>query len=488
MNDYFPLFQSWLLQHPQWLGLSILVISFVESLAIAGLIVPGVALLFLVATLAGGGALSLQATLIMGFAGAVTGDGLSFLIGRIFQKRIPEIWPFNRYPRVMVTGQQFFLRHGGKSIIFGRFIGPVRPVVPLIAGMMNMPPGQYFICNFLSALAWAPFYLLPGYLVGASLQSDIHLPPHFWGSMTIALTSIAATLWLFLHLQARLKYESPFYLRLELWMQRYNQTHRFWRQLSNQRSDQRGEFPLNSLMLLIVTAGLFVLLSLVVVHTPWLTKFDHSVLNFSQELRHPWLDRFFVALTLAGDPEVFYVGFALGGLVLWLKGHTPAMLHLLAGGIIALVGTHALKAGFAIPRPDVAIQAPGSMSYPSGHASGTTLFYSLLATFIGQELSASKRRFLYLAMATPILLVTVSRVYLGVHWLTDVAGGILFGLMISAAVRVSFSRYDRAAITPCLFVWAALGAFTLFTSVYVGTEMEGALQRYGNQQLLSPSH
>ena len=52
-------------------------------------------------------------------------------------------------------------RYGGKSVAFGRFFGPVRAVIPLVAGMMNMPPWRFVVANVVSALAWAPAYLLP---------------------------------------------------------------------------------------------------------------------------------------------------------------------------------------------------------------------------------------------------------------------------------------------------------------------------------------
>ncbi len=478
MNEYLSLFQQWLELNPQWLGLSILVIAFVESLAIAGIIVPGVALLFLTATLAGGGALSLPETLLCAFIGAVAGDGLSFAIGRIFQTRIPTLWPFSHYPKVMAMGQQFFLRHGGKSIIFGRFIGPVRPVVPLIAGMMNMPSGRYLACNLLSAFAWAPFYILPGYLIGASLQTQVSLPPHFWWMLIPSLVIAGGILWLFVHLQARLQYESNLYRKLESRLKRYNQAHHFWRIFSNQRPHHAGEFPLNSLFLFTLSAVLFLILSLIVTTTPWLTPLNNATAEFFQALRHPWIDRVFIAFTLAGDPEIYYVGFVIACLLLWFKGHPAAVTHVVIGGVLTLVFTHALKAFFAIPRPDIAITPPTSFAFPSGHASGTTIFYGLLASFIAQELSRPTRRLVYLAAAIPILLITLSRVYLGVHWLSDVVGGILFGLMLCGAVRISFSRYDRNPITPGSFVWGALALFISVNALYIHQQLPEATDRY----------
>jgi len=54
--------------------------------------------------------------------------------------------------------------------LFGRFVGPVRPVIPAVAGMMQMPAGRFLAVNVASALVWAPAYLLPGIAFGASLE------------------------------------------------------------------------------------------------------------------------------------------------------------------------------------------------------------------------------------------------------------------------------------------------------------------------------
>lgn len=129
------------------------------------------------AVLTGHGATQLSTALLMAFLGAVSGDGLSFWLGKHFKDRIHHIWPFSRYPKVLQSGTRFFETHGGKSVIIGRFIGPIRPIIPMVAGALNMSAKRFFIYNASSAIVWAPMYVLPGFLVGASLQLDVKLPP-----------------------------------------------------------------------------------------------------------------------------------------------------------------------------------------------------------------------------------------------------------------------------------------------------------------------
>jgi len=165
-----------LVAHPGWVGTAVLLIAFVESFAIAGIIVPGVALLAMTAFAAGSGALGLGATLAFAFAGAILGDGSSFLIGRHFGPTL-RARPFFARRDWIARGEHFFAIHGVAGIILGRFVGPIRPVMPMIAGMLGMRASLFFSVNLASALFWAPAYILPGYLVGASLAHELTLPP-----------------------------------------------------------------------------------------------------------------------------------------------------------------------------------------------------------------------------------------------------------------------------------------------------------------------
>ncbi len=163
-------FYAWLLANPDWIAATVLLIAFVESFAIIGILVPGVFLLYVAAFLAGTGLLTLPMTLLTAFLGAVLGDGLSFLLGWRYKNEVRK-WPVLRdNTQWMDRGEQFILAHGTKSIVAGRFIGPIRPLTPLIAGTLSMPPARFFSINVLSAIAWAPVYILPGYALGAAID------------------------------------------------------------------------------------------------------------------------------------------------------------------------------------------------------------------------------------------------------------------------------------------------------------------------------
>ncbi|MGD8617175.1 MAG: DedA family protein, partial [Gammaproteobacteria bacterium] len=151
MSGLFEQVLSWVSLHPVWAGIIVFLVAMAESLAIVGVLVPGVAMMFGVGALISAGALEFWPTVAWAVAGAVLGDGLSFFLGRHFQDHLPGLWPFSRHPEMLQRGIDFFQRYGGKSVVFGRFVGPVRAVIPLVAGMLRMPPGRFLAANVASA-------------------------------------------------------------------------------------------------------------------------------------------------------------------------------------------------------------------------------------------------------------------------------------------------------------------------------------------------
>ncbi|MEW8047534.1 MAG: DedA family protein, partial [Candidatus Thiodiazotropha sp.] len=154
MSEFFTPLLAWIGENPLWAGLTVFIVAFSESVAIIGLIVPGVVLMFGFGALIATGILEFWAVFWWAVAGAVAGDGLSFWLGYHFQDRLRDFWPFNRHPATLRRGITFFQRYGGKSVALGRFFGPVRAIIPLVAGMLGMPPLRFVAANILSALVW----------------------------------------------------------------------------------------------------------------------------------------------------------------------------------------------------------------------------------------------------------------------------------------------------------------------------------------------
>jgi membrane protein DedA with SNARE-associated domain len=150
-------------QNPTWAGLIVFLIAMIESLAIVGIIVPGVAIMFAVGALISNGTLDLVNTVLWAAAGASIGDGLSFALGKHYDQRIYNVNWFKNNPTVLEKGHRFFEQYGVFSVLIGRFVGPIRAVIPLVAGILDMPLKKYIPINIVASLLWAPAYLLPGF-------------------------------------------------------------------------------------------------------------------------------------------------------------------------------------------------------------------------------------------------------------------------------------------------------------------------------------
>jgi membrane protein DedA with SNARE-associated domain len=152
--------------HSHWAAVVMFITAFGESFAFLSLLFPGTTLLIAAGTLMSDGTLSPAPVLIGAILGATLGDTVSYWIGRRFGGAIARLWPFSRHPEMLPAGIRFFERHGGKSVAIGRFFGPIRAVIPLAAGLMQMPSFRFWVANVASALVWAPMLLFAGDAVG----------------------------------------------------------------------------------------------------------------------------------------------------------------------------------------------------------------------------------------------------------------------------------------------------------------------------------
>lgn len=159
-------------QNAQWAALIIFAIAFLESVAIVGLLIPGWLLLVGVGTLVGADVLDFYSVVVAAYLGAVIGEYLSFLIGFHYHEKVLA-WPVvAKHQSIIDKSHEFFAKHGISGVFLGRFFGPTRAVVPLLAGISEMPQRTFFWVNIVSGVIWAPLYLTPGILVGAAVTLE----------------------------------------------------------------------------------------------------------------------------------------------------------------------------------------------------------------------------------------------------------------------------------------------------------------------------
>jgi len=170
MDAYITLVGDFIRDNQFWAGPVIGLLTLAESMLILGLFVPATALLLMIGGLVGNDLISPVPVLLWGIGGAIVGDALSYWIGRWAGPTLMRRWPMNRQRRAVARARLFFSRYGFLSILIGRFLGPIRSTIPTIAGIMHMPQFSFQLANVLSAIAWVPMLMAPGYIAVRSLE------------------------------------------------------------------------------------------------------------------------------------------------------------------------------------------------------------------------------------------------------------------------------------------------------------------------------
>ena len=182
----------WLEKNPEWIALGIVGASFIESFALIGIVIPGVVLLAVIAGLASA-SLSIYEVVILAYLASLISDIASFFIGYSLRNSLSKMWPFKNHPEFLHNGQIFFKRYGMIGLFVGKFIGPIRPLLPITAGSLNMNRKSFLLIEFFSCLLWALIYTLPGYYAGQAVVSKNNYPLEsiwFWIGIVVLLVFI----------------------------------------------------------------------------------------------------------------------------------------------------------------------------------------------------------------------------------------------------------------------------------------------------------
>lgn len=174
-----------------WAGPIVGLIAFGESLAVVGMLIPATAIMLAIGGLIGAGIIDPVPVLIGAVIGAVIGDILSYFLGWWLGRRVIHQWPLNKYRSHIAQARLMFRKYGFAAVFFGRFFGPVRCTVPLVAGMMSMDQKRFQTANVTSAIVWAPVMIAPGWLAGRGAGMFSHLGGSGWIWMAVGLTVVA---------------------------------------------------------------------------------------------------------------------------------------------------------------------------------------------------------------------------------------------------------------------------------------------------------
>ncbi len=192
MSDYLTELVSLIEQYNAWTFPVMFLVAFGESFVFLSLLFPGTTILMAAGLLVPEGALPLFPLLSGAILGAVLGDALSWWLGWRYGPLLASRWPLTRHPAWLTGGHAFFLQYGAASLCVGRFFGPLRATIPLIAGIARMPPRPFWLSNVASACLWAPAMLLPG---SSIVWVTEHLPTRPAGKIALGALLLAGCAW-----------------------------------------------------------------------------------------------------------------------------------------------------------------------------------------------------------------------------------------------------------------------------------------------------
>ena len=471
---------AYLSAHPELALAAIFAAAFLEALAFVGTIVPGSSIVFAGGVLVGLKALDPWPAAASPVIGAILGDGVSYWLGHHYRERIRAMWPLRRHPGLLARGEAYFERNGGKSVFLGRFLGPIRAIVPVIAGMSNMAPAHFYAMNVLSAFGWALAHMLPGILFGASLQ----LAGAVSSRLVILVGVLLAGLWLVAHVtRLAIHYAGP----ILAWMRdravdraRVGRGPAARATLALLDPERRESGVLLVSAVVLIGAGwLFLGILEDVVSGDPLVRLDRSVYDALQALRTGWGDSLMVAITELGSAWVMVPVIAIVALWLALTRRMRTLAYWIGAVVFAALTVLALKHAVGRVRPLNDYATIDALSFPSGHAAVGMVVYGFLASLIGRGKHAWQKGAIALTAAVAILAIAFSRIYLGVHWFSDVAASLALGLAWTALLTIAYATHVRErplrALPVSLLVIATVA---LSGGGYVAKNHAVDLQRY----------
>ncbi|MEA3642153.1 MAG: VTT domain-containing protein [Lamprobacter sp.] len=469
---------NWIGAHPGWAYLAVFLVAFAESVAVIGMAVPGVMILFAAGALIATGELAFWPTATLAIAGAISGDSLSYWIGARYRNQIRAHWPFNRHPKHLDLSIAFFEKYGAMSVAFGRFVGPGRAIIPMVAGMMRMPRTRFAAANISSAIAWGPAYLAPGIVFGASLK----LAAEAATRLALLLIIVSALIWV-----AALTARRLFLLlspQASHWVQtllRWGNLHPLLARTAQALADRQhpDAATLTTLALALVAAAALLGISLSAdLFGASQLRINQFALDLGQSLHTPLADQLMAGLSRLGEP-VITIPLVVAILVyLRLSGQQRALEYWLAALAFTLLVAPTLGWLVRIPRPDLGLGLRWPWSFPSSQVLSATVLYGFLAISLSRPLTPRWRWTPYALAAALITAVALARLYVGAAWFTDIIASIALGLLWIAALGLAFRRHtEPPEQTLGLALVTLIAASTAFTAATL-TQQQQDVERH----------
>lgn len=422
--------------HTAWTLVVVFLAAFLEAVAIVGTFVPGSTAMFIAGALVGTGTLNLGWLLACAIAGAVAGDGMSYWIGRRYKDRIGRLWPFSTHPGLLESGQKYFDKHGAKSVVFARFAAPLRAVVPVVAGMLEMPPARFYAMNLLSALLWAPAHILPGVVFGASIQLAGAVSFRLVAALAIVVALVWACFWIMRVVVSHARaWASASRHGILNWARHHEAPYgRLIYRIVDPEREAIGLLVGISVFVLLCAGVFFGVMQDVVAGDP-LVQVDMSVYRFLQSSRAPWIDEALARASTLGSIPTLMALVITSVILMAYEKRWRTLIYWLIAVLFSQLLIFAIQV-IVHHAPPAAAQ-PDIYAFPSNHVAASVTVYGFLAFVVARRVGMLTG-IAVTALATLIVIVIAfAGLYSGRFAFSDAVGGAAFAAVWVAVVALT---------------------------------------------------
>lgn len=432
---------AWIAAHPAGALAALFALALIDSILIVGIFVPTALPLFALGALVALGALDLQPAVLVTAAGALSGDILSFWLGRRYGERLFAARFFTRHPEMLERSRAFFARRGAFSIFLARFLGPMRSITPALAAASGMRFWVFLATDIPAALLWALAYILPGVAFGASLGLAAEVAGRLAMLLLVLLLGLVLLVWLIGIARELIARRGGRWLgRLLAWSRRHHRLGRIGVALLDEDLPETRALAVLALLLFVAAALALVLVAGRGLHDYPLVL-DASLVQWLQGLHTPWgiaLARHLLELGSAA----LYVPLAAVTLIgLFLQRGQRAAAHWVGalgfGALIAL-GLYLVP---LLPPPGRYFEHGFTATRHGRDFILATVTYSFLPVLLATGRAPNHRRLLYSIAGVLLGLTLFAQLYLGVQWPSVALLLLGFGLLWSALLGVGYRHH-----------------------------------------------
>lgn len=383
-----------------WGYIFLLLITICESLPLLGVVIPGGFIVLAAGFFIKTGVFHWAPTVFVVCMGAVVGNAIGYYIGKKYGESF--LLRFGKYvffqPKHFEKTKTLLHTHPGKAIIGGHFYSLTRALVPFAAGSSGIGSVRFFLLTIIGTVLWAVINIVAGFVFGHGFEiASKYLGYIFIGALFMSIVVVYLYRWV-----------------------------NYFVQKNKRFTDEYQVYPLIANL---ISIYVFAKILESVTMGERILRLDRYIDQYIQGIRFEWLTKFFFLITNFATPANLFI-IALGLTIYFAYKHRWYYELLLPISLIGgAVSTVFIKFLVEQERPVFSLIRVYDFSFPSGHATLSTIFFLLMIYFFYRKIERRWLRVVYVSLNIgALIIVSFSRVYLDVHWFSDVIAGFALGV------------------------------------------------------------